>query len=184
MAEPGAEPTLRGYLHVVRRGRWWVAAFSLVGLGIGLALSLTATKQYTATAQLLVQSVGNVSTGTGSSQTLITSADVQTEQSQPIMGTPLDVPVPRKISRRVLAVSLSVNRPVLLPGCSMMVAARSLTRRAILNDTKTHDLVPSQKSHRGFGSSCAKRINTAKPASRRNSLGASPMLPATLVFDP
>ena len=79
MAEPGAEPTLRGYLHVVRRGRWWVAAFSLVGLGIGLALSLTATKQYTATAQLLVQSVGNVSTDTGSSQTLVTSADVQTE---------------------------------------------------------------------------------------------------------
>jgi hypothetical protein len=25
MAEPGAEPTLRGYLHVVCRGRWWVA---------------------------------------------------------------------------------------------------------------------------------------------------------------
>jgi len=79
MAEPGVEPTLRGYLHVVRRGRWWVAAFSLLGLGISLALSLTATKQYTATAQLLVQSVGNASLDSGSSQTLITSADVQTE---------------------------------------------------------------------------------------------------------
>jgi polysaccharide biosynthesis transport protein len=79
MAEPGTEPTLRSYLHVMRRGRWWVAAFSLLGLGIGLALALTATKQYTATAQLLVQAVGNVSTDTGSSQTLITSADVQTE---------------------------------------------------------------------------------------------------------
>ena len=38
MSEPGAEPTLRGYLHVMRRGRWWVAAFSLLGLGISLAL--------------------------------------------------------------------------------------------------------------------------------------------------
>ena len=60
MAEPGAEPTLRGYLHVLRRGRWWVAAVSLLGLGMSLALSLTATKQYTATAQLLVQSVGSI----------------------------------------------------------------------------------------------------------------------------
>ena len=79
MAEPGAEPTLRGYLHVVRRGRWWVVAFALLGLGVSLALSLTATRQYAATAQLLVQSVGNVSLDTGSSQILITSADVQTE---------------------------------------------------------------------------------------------------------
>jgi succinoglycan biosynthesis transport protein ExoP len=79
MAEPGAEPTLRGYLHVVRRGRWWVAAFSLLGLGISLALSLTATKQYTATAQLLVQSVGSVNLATGSNETYITPAEVQTE---------------------------------------------------------------------------------------------------------
>ena len=79
MAEPGAEPTLRGYLHVVRRGRWWVAAFSLLGLAISLFLSLTATKQYAATAQLLVQSVGNVSLGTGAGQAYITPADMQTE---------------------------------------------------------------------------------------------------------
>ena len=79
MAEPGADPTLRGYLHVVRRGRWWVAGFSLLGLGVSLALSLTATRQYTATAQLLVQSVGNVNLATGSNETCITPADVQTQ---------------------------------------------------------------------------------------------------------
>ena len=78
MSEVGAEPTLRGYLRVMRRGRWWVAAFSLLGLGISLALSLTATKQYTATAQLLVQSVGTVNIATGSDQAL-TATDVQTE---------------------------------------------------------------------------------------------------------
>ena len=76
MAEPGAEPTLRGYLHVARRGRWWIAAFALLGLGISLALSLTATRQYTATAQLLVQSVGTVNVTTGSDQAL-TATDVQ-----------------------------------------------------------------------------------------------------------
>ena len=64
MTELGAEPTLRGYLRVMRRGRWWVAAFSLLGLGISLGFSLTATKQYSATAQLLVQSAGNVSLDT------------------------------------------------------------------------------------------------------------------------
>ena len=79
MAEPGVEPTLRGYLHVLRRGRWWIAAFSLLGLAVSLTLSLTSTKQYSATAQLLVQSVANVSLSTDSSQSLITMADVQTE---------------------------------------------------------------------------------------------------------
>jgi polysaccharide biosynthesis transport protein len=78
MSELGAEPTLRGYLRVMRRGRWWVAAFSLLGLGIGLALSLTATKQYTASAQLLVQSAGNLGLDSGSGQ-VPSSTDVQTE---------------------------------------------------------------------------------------------------------
>ena len=78
MAELGAEPTLRGYLRVVRRGRRWVAAFALLGLGISLALSLTATKQYAATAQLLVQSAGNLGLESGSGQ-VPTSTEVETE---------------------------------------------------------------------------------------------------------
>jgi succinoglycan biosynthesis transport protein ExoP len=78
MAELGAEPTLRGYLRVVRRGRRWVAAFALLGLGISLAVSLTATKQYAATAQLLVQSAGNLGLESGSGQ-VPTSTEVQTE---------------------------------------------------------------------------------------------------------
>jgi polysaccharide biosynthesis transport protein len=79
MAEPGSEPTLRGYLHILRAGRWWVVAISLLGLGISLALSLTASKQYTATAQLLVQSVGSVNLTTGANSNGLTSADVETE---------------------------------------------------------------------------------------------------------
>jgi len=77
MPESGAEPTIRGYLHILRRGRWWIAALSLLGLGVSLALSLTATKQYVATAQLLVQSTGNVDVITGNQG--VTSAEVQTE---------------------------------------------------------------------------------------------------------
>jgi tyrosine-protein kinase len=78
MPEPGAEPSIRGYLHVLRRGRWWVAACSLLGLAIGLTLSLTATKMYSATAQLLVQSTGSIGLTVGA-QGSITSAEVQTE---------------------------------------------------------------------------------------------------------
>ena len=78
MPEPGAEPSIRGYLHVLRRGRWWVAACSLLGLAIGLTLSLTATKLYSATAQLLVQSTGSIGLTVGGPGS-ITSAQVQTE---------------------------------------------------------------------------------------------------------
>jgi succinoglycan biosynthesis transport protein ExoP len=78
MPEPGAEPSIRGYLQVMRRGRWWVAAFSLLGVAIGLTLSLTATRQYSATAQLLVQSSGTIDLTTGD-QSAITAAQVQTE---------------------------------------------------------------------------------------------------------
>ncbi|HEY5015822.1 MAG TPA: polysaccharide biosynthesis tyrosine autokinase [Streptosporangiaceae bacterium] len=79
MAEPGSEPTLRGYLHILRAGRWWVAAVALLGLGLSLALSLTAAKQYSATAQLLVQSVGSVNLTTGANSNELTPADVETE---------------------------------------------------------------------------------------------------------
>jgi hypothetical protein len=37
------------------------------------------------------------------------SSDVQTRQSQPITGTPVDVPLPRKISRREAVAAMSAN---------------------------------------------------------------------------
>src|ERR1700743_1552786 len=97
MAEPGAEPTLRGYLHVLRRGRWWVAALALGGLGASLALALTATKQYSATAQLLVQSTANVNPNTSEAAQLgVTSSDVQTEL-QLVTSAPVQAAVTRKL---------------------------------------------------------------------------------------
>jgi polysaccharide biosynthesis transport protein len=79
MPEPAAEPSLRDYLHLLRRRRWWVAAFTLAGLGLSLAVALTGQKQYSATAQLLVQASGGVNPAVGLSQDPVTSTDVQTE---------------------------------------------------------------------------------------------------------
>jgi capsular exopolysaccharide synthesis family protein len=109
MAEPGAEPTLRGYLHVLRRGRWWVAAFSLAGLGIGLALSLTSAKQYSATAQLLVQSTANVSLSTGTSQSLVTTTDVQTELEL-VTSAQVEQAVARKLGRAPAVAATEVGQ--------------------------------------------------------------------------
>lgn len=78
MAESGVEPTLRTYLMVLRRRKWWVIAFALLGLGVSLAIALTQPKQYSAVAQLLVQPTGG-NLALGSAQTQVTPTQVQTE---------------------------------------------------------------------------------------------------------
>jgi succinoglycan biosynthesis transport protein ExoP len=78
MAELGAEPSFRAYLHVLRRRKWWVVSIALLGLAASLALSLTAHEQYSATAQLLVQP--SVAAGTaGTIPQPVTQTDVATE---------------------------------------------------------------------------------------------------------
>jgi polysaccharide biosynthesis transport protein len=80
MAEPEAEPTVRAYLLVLRKRRWWVAALTILGLAVSLALSLTQQKQYSASAQLLVQATGGINLALGSAQYYsVTPTDVQTE---------------------------------------------------------------------------------------------------------
>jgi capsular exopolysaccharide synthesis family protein len=78
MTELGTEPSFRAYLHVLRRRKWWVASITLLGLAASLALSLTSHKQYSATAQLLVQpAVTAASAGTAPQP--VTQTDVATE---------------------------------------------------------------------------------------------------------
>jgi polysaccharide biosynthesis transport protein len=75
MAEFGTEPSFRTYLHILRQRKWWVGAITVLGLAASLAFSLTAHKQYSATAQLLVQP----SFGTNGVQQPVTQTDVETE---------------------------------------------------------------------------------------------------------
>ena len=94
-SELGAEPTLRGYVLLVRRRKWWVAGLAVAGLGISLALSVTEAKQYTATAQVLVQSAGCPSS-LNSPQQSVTPTVVQTEL---LLVT--SAPVKNKVTRQL-----------------------------------------------------------------------------------
>ncbi len=78
MAEPGNGATLRTYLVVLRRRKWWVIALAVLGLAASLALSVRQAKQYSATAQLLVQSSGQ-GISLGSAPQAVTTTDVQTD---------------------------------------------------------------------------------------------------------
>jgi capsular exopolysaccharide synthesis family protein len=77
MTEFGTESTFRAYLQILRHWKW-VGSITMLGLAAGLAFSLTAHKQYSATAQLLVQPSVDAS-GLGAAQQPVTQTDVETE---------------------------------------------------------------------------------------------------------
>jgi polysaccharide biosynthesis transport protein len=78
MAEFGTEPSFRAYLHILRQRKWWVGSITVLGLAASLAFSLTAHKQYSSTAQLLVGPSFGAS-GLSGVQQQATQIDVQTE---------------------------------------------------------------------------------------------------------
>jgi capsular exopolysaccharide synthesis family protein len=78
MTESGTEPTFRAYLQTLRQRKWWVGSIAVLGLVLSLAFSLTAHKQYSATAQLLVQPSVNAS-ALSATQQPVTQTDVETE---------------------------------------------------------------------------------------------------------
>jgi capsular exopolysaccharide synthesis family protein len=79
MAEAGDEVTLRNCFMVLRRRKWWVISLALLGLVASVALSLHQAKQYSATAQLLVQSPYGQGISQGSGPQEVTTTDVQTD---------------------------------------------------------------------------------------------------------
>jgi len=76
-SESGSDPTLRSYAHLVRRRKWWVLAFAVLGLMASLGISFTEAKQYAATAQVLVQPSAQTN-ALGTSEQPVTPTDVQT----------------------------------------------------------------------------------------------------------
>jgi len=94
-SEFGSDPTLRSYARLIRRRKWWVLGLALVGLGISLAFSFTETKQYSASAQVLVQASSQAD-AIGSTQQPVTSTDVQT-MLQLVTSAPITKAVQRQI---------------------------------------------------------------------------------------
>jgi succinoglycan biosynthesis transport protein ExoP len=79
MTEFGTEPSFRAYLQILRRRKWWVVLTVVLGLAGSLAFALTAHKEYSATAQLLVQP-SLAASGLGAAQAQpVTQTDVATE---------------------------------------------------------------------------------------------------------
>ncbi len=75
--EFGGAPTLRSYIGLVRRRKWWIAAAAILGLAASLGLSFTQAKQYSATAQVLVQPAGGTTFGVAPAA--VTPTQVQTD---------------------------------------------------------------------------------------------------------
>jgi polysaccharide biosynthesis transport protein len=94
-AEFGTDPTLRSYARIIRRRKWWVIAFSLLGLAVSLAISLSEAKQYAASAQVLVQPSSQAS-ALGTTQQPVTTTDVQTMQ-QLVTSAPVASAVRREL---------------------------------------------------------------------------------------
>jgi polysaccharide biosynthesis transport protein len=79
MTEFGTEPSFRSYLQILRRRKWWIGLAAALGLGVSLAFSLTAQKEYSATAQLLVQPSVDESGVAATQPQPVTQTDVETE---------------------------------------------------------------------------------------------------------
>ncbi len=93
--EFGANPTLRSYLVILRRRKWWVICAAVAGVAASLAVALTQAKQYSATAQLLVQPSSQAS-ATGTTLQPVTPTEVQTEL-QLITSAPVQALVQRRL---------------------------------------------------------------------------------------
>jgi uncharacterized protein involved in exopolysaccharide biosynthesis len=102
--ELGTEPVLRSSLIVLRRHKWWVIAITAVCVATSLGYSFLAHKQYSATAQLLVQASTDV-TMPGLQQQPVTQTDVQTA-----LQLVTSAPVRAAVSQRIgVAPSVSVT---------------------------------------------------------------------------
>jgi succinoglycan biosynthesis transport protein ExoP len=97
MTEFGTEPSFRSYLHILRRRKWWVVLAVALGLAASLAFSLTAHKQYSATAQLLVQPSITAS-GVGVTQPLAVTQTVVETELQLITSAPVQQAVRAKLN--------------------------------------------------------------------------------------
>lgn len=141
MAELGSAPTLRAYLTVLRRRKWWVVSFAILGLGASLALSLREAKQYSATAQLLVQSSGQ-SVNLGSTTQPVTTTDVQTD-----LQLATSAPVLKAVRAKLgSAPAISASEVAQTNVIALTAVSRSPARAALIANTYAQAFVAQTRS--------------------------------------
>jgi polysaccharide biosynthesis transport protein len=139
-AEFGANPALRSYLVVLRRRKWWIIWAAAAGLGASLALSLTQARQYSATAQLLVQPIGPAS-ASGEQQS-VTPTEVQTEL-QLVTSAPVQELVQRQLGSHPPVSSAQVAQTNVI---SITAAAAAPWRAARIANTYAQAFVTYQRT--------------------------------------
>jgi capsular exopolysaccharide synthesis family protein len=138
--EFGANPTLRSYLVVLRRRKWWIAWAAMAGLAVSLALSLTQAKQYSATAQLLVQPSGQASVS--GAQQSVTPTEVQTDL-QLVTSAPVQELVLRRLGSHPPVSSFQVAQTNVI---SITAIAATPSRAARIANTYAQAFVTYQRT--------------------------------------
>lgn len=164
-SEFGTDPALRSYALVVRRRKWWVIALALLGLAVSLAISFAEPKQYSASAQVLVQSASQAS-ALGTTQQPVTQTDVQTMMelvtSAPVtkvvqreLGSTPSVTADELAQTNVIAITAAAGTP------SRAAAVANAYARAFVNYQQTvalSSLAQAEAQVRGQIRSIAKQV--------------------------
>jgi capsular exopolysaccharide synthesis family protein len=140
-AEFGTDPTLRSYVHLVLRRKWWVIALALLGLAASLALSFTETKEYSASAQILVQASSQVN-ALGAAQQPVTPTEVQT-MLQLVTSAPVTQAVQRKLGRGPSVTAAEVAQTNVI---SITAVARTPAEAAVVANAYANAFVTYQET--------------------------------------
>ncbi len=134
MTEFGTEPTFRTYLQVLRRRKWWVGLIAVLGLAASLAFALTAHKQYSAAAQLLVQPSFDPSGGALQEQP-VTQTDVETEL-QLVTSAPVEQAVRQRLGSApaVSASEIGQTNVIAITATSRVPSEAALIANLYAND--------------------------------------------------
>ena len=138
--EFGTTPTLRSYLALARRRKWWIAIAAILGLAASVALSVRQPDQYAATAQILVQPSG-ASTALGGALSAVTPTDVQTDV-QLLTSAQVEHAVSRRLgsSPSVSAAEIAQTNVIAISAIS-----RSPARAALIANTYAKAFVNLQQ---------------------------------------
>jgi succinoglycan biosynthesis transport protein ExoP len=139
--EPGAAPSLRAYGQIIRRRKWWVIWITLTGLAISLGLSLTEPDEYSATAQVIVQS-STASTALGAVPQPVTATQVQTLLLL-VTGAPVQQAVRRELGSTPAVTASEVAQTNAI---AITAISRSPARAALVANTYAKAFVRNQVS--------------------------------------